>query len=91
MAGRRGFPGPSFLTMPLDGLWRLSARPTTAAALASLLALALAVMIAYFLVYIAYAAGLLRFPFDYDQGEGFELVDTVMLSEGRWPYRDAEV
>ena len=42
MAGWRGFPGPSFLAMPLDGLWRLSARPTTAAALACLLALALA-------------------------------------------------
>ncbi len=66
-------------------------RPRALLAGRALLALALAVMIAYFLVYIAYAAGLLRFPFDYDQGEGFELVDTVMLSEGRWPYRDAEV
>ena len=33
----------------------------------------------------------MRFPFDYDQGEGFELVDTIMLSEGQWPYRNAEV
>lgn len=58
---------------------------------AILLGLALGVMLAYFVVYVAYAAGLMRFPFDYDQGEGFELVDTIMLSEGRWPYRDAEV
>lgn len=58
---------------------------------AVLLGLALGMMLAYFAVYVAYAAGLMRFPFDYDQGEGFELVDTIMLSEGRWPYRDAEV
>ncbi|NLE49926.1 MAG: hypothetical protein GX613_00850 [Chloroflexi bacterium] len=58
---------------------------------AALLGLALGVMIAYFAIYVAYAAGLMRFPFDYDQGEGFELVDTIMLSEGQWPYRDAEV
>ena len=58
---------------------------------AVLLGLALGVMLAYFAVYVAYAAGLMRFPFDYDQGEGFELVDTIMLSEGHWPYRDAEV
>jgi len=58
---------------------------------AALLALALGVMIAYFVIYVVYAAALIRFPFDYDQGEGFELVDTVLFSEGQWPYRDAEV
>ncbi|MEL7675580.1 MAG: hypothetical protein AAGU78_17730, partial [Chloroflexota bacterium] len=66
-------------------------RPWAQIAGAALLALALGVMIAYFVVYVAYAAKLMRFPFDYDQGEGFELVDTILLSEGQWPYRDAEV
>ncbi len=41
-------------------------------------------------VYVAFAYNLITFPFDYDQGEGFELVDTVMFSEGRWPYQDTE-
>jgi hypothetical protein len=43
------------------------------------------------LVFIVYAVNLLQFPFDYDQGEGFELVDTVMFSQGRLPYQNAEV
>ncbi|MCI0712520.1 MAG: hypothetical protein L0154_20355 [Chloroflexi bacterium] len=55
-----------------------------------LLAVALVVMTAHLLVYIAYGVALIQFPFDYDQGEGFELVDTIMLSEGKWPYRDNE-
>ncbi len=32
-----------------------------------------------------------RFPYDYDQGEGFELNDSILLSQGQWPYRDNEV
>jgi len=27
---------------------------------------------------------------DYDQGEGFELVDTILFSQGEWPYRSNE-
>jgi len=74
-------------------LTRAPSRPRAWAQIAgiALLALALGVLIAFLAIYVAYAAGLLRFPFDYDQGEGFELVDTIMLSEGQWPYRDAEV
>ncbi len=49
---------------------------------------ALAVFIGYFIVYTMYAAALFQFPFDYDQGEGFELQDTVLFSQGEWPYRD---
>jgi len=49
--------------------------------------LALVLLIGHLLIYVQYAVGLLRFPFDYDQGEGFELVDTVMLSKGEWPYK----
>lgn len=53
-----------------------------------LISLALTAFIGYLIVYIIYAASLFNFPFDYDQGEGFELMDTVLFSEGEWPYRD---
>lgn len=53
-----------------------------------LIGLTLAAFIGYFLIYTYYAAALLRFPFDYDQGEGFELVDTLLFSRGEWPYRN---
>ncbi len=56
-----------------------------------LLAAALLVLLFYLAVYAAYAINLMQFPFDYDQGEGFELVDTVLFSQGRWPYMDTEV
>lgn len=55
-----------------------------------LLAIALVILVYYFVVYVVYAANLIRFPFDYDQGEGFELVDAIMFSEFRWPYADIE-
>jgi hypothetical protein len=42
-------------------------------------------------VYGAYAVNLMQFPFDYDQGEGFELMDTVLLSRGILPYLNTEV
>lgn len=53
-----------------------------------LIGLALLAFVGYFAVYTIYAVQLFRFPFDYDQGEGFELVDTILLSQGEWPYRD---
>ncbi len=43
------------------------------------------------LVYVHYAAALIRFPFDYDQGEGFELYDTVLHTQGLWPYANSQV
>ena len=52
-----------------------------------LIALALLAFVGYFLVYHIYAFALFRFPFDYDQGEGFELVDTILFSRGHWPYQ----
>ncbi|MCY4064365.1 MAG: hypothetical protein OXG53_18500 [Chloroflexi bacterium] len=42
------------------------------------------------LVYLLYAANLIAFPYDYDQGEGFELHDTVLFSRFQLPYRDTE-
>jgi len=35
-------------------------------------------LLAQFAVYVDYAAALFRFPYDYDQGEGFELYDTLL-------------
>jgi hypothetical protein len=57
----------------------------------ALLVAALLILFGYFLVYVAYAVNLMQFPFDYDQGEGFELVDTIMFSKGQWPYQNTEV
>ncbi len=57
----------------------------------ALLVLALLLLAVYLAVFLAYAANLIQFPFDYDQGEGFELVDTLLFSQGRWPYQDIEV
>ncbi len=53
-----------------------------------MIGLALAAFIGYFIVYAIYAYRLFQFPFDYDQGEGFELMDTLLFSQGQWPYRD---
>lgn len=44
----------------------------------------------YVVVYVTYAINLMQFPFDYDQGEGFELVDVLHFSQGKWPYQDIE-
>jgi hypothetical protein len=51
----------------------------------------LAVFILYLIIYILYALSLFRFPYDYDQGEGFELNDSILFSQGQWPYRSNEV
>ena len=53
-----------------------------------LIGLVLIVFIGYFIIYNIYAFSLFRFPFDFDQGEGFELMDTVLFSQGQWPYQD---
>jgi len=57
----------------------------------ALIGIALALMIGHFIVYVNYGVSLAQFPFDYDQGEGFELNDTVLLSQGQSPYRDNAV
>ena len=56
-----------------------------------LMIVAIGVLAFHAIVYTLYAANLIQFPFDYDQGEGFELVDTILFSEGQWPYRDTNV
>lgn len=56
-----------------------------------LFAVALVIMLGHFFIYVYYSAALIQFPFDYDQGEGFELVDTAIYhSEGRLPYRNSD-
>ena len=55
-----------------------------------LIGLTLAAFTGYLLIYSHYAWQLFHFPFDYDQGEGFELVDTLMFSRGEWPYRNID-
>jgi hypothetical protein len=58
--------------------------------IASLVLACMAVLLyaGYFAVYLVYAADLFQWPFDYDQGEGFELYDAILYSRGEWPYRD---
>lgn len=55
-----------------------------------LIGAALVVMAFHLAVYVVYANNLIHFPFDYDQGEGFELYDTILMSRGQSPYRDVE-
>jgi 4-amino-4-deoxy-L-arabinose transferase-like glycosyltransferase len=56
-----------------------------------LIGLALLAFAGYFIIYAIYAFRLFQFPFDYDQGEGFELMDTLLFSRGEWPYRDNNI
>ncbi len=56
-----------------------------------LLYLTVAVFVLYLIIYVVYAVALFRFPYDYDQGEGFELNDSLLFLQGQWPYRSNEV
>ncbi len=55
------------------------------------LATTLGVFMLYFVIYVVYANGLFAFPFDYDQGEGFEFFDGLRLSRGQGIYLDNAV
>ncbi len=54
-------------------------------------AVAIVVFLSYLAVYITYAVDLFKWPYDYDQGESFELYDAVLHSMGEWPYRDSSI
>lgn len=56
----------------------------------TLLLIGLAWLLVHFVVYVIYAHNLIQFPFDYDQGEGFELHDVMLLSQFKSPYADIE-
>lgn len=53
-----------------------------------LLAGVIAILAGYFVIYLVYARALFAFPFDYDQGEGFELYDAIRLAAGQNIYLD---
>ena len=57
---------------------------------AALFALAALLLLSQLLVLGAYAANLLAFPFDYDQGEGYELEAARYLSRFQLPYQDVD-
>jgi hypothetical protein len=57
----------------------------------ALVALALVTYVSYLALYVAHAVHLFQWPYDYDQGEGFELYDAVLYRQGEWPYRDNAV
>ena len=46
----------------------------------------IAILLVHFVIYLAFAAELIPFPFDYDQGEGHELYNAVLFSQGQCPY-----
>ena len=48
-------------------------------------------MIVHTLIYIAFGVALIPFPFDYDQAEGYELNNAVLIAEGGCPYCDNDV
>jgi hypothetical protein len=47
-----------------------------------------ALFIGYLVVLLLYGRAVIRFPFDYDQGEGFELYDAIRLARGQNIYLD---
>lgn len=55
-----------------------------------LIGIALVLLLFQSVVYVAYTVNLINFPFDYDQGEGFELVDVMEFSQGEFPYANIE-
>jgi hypothetical protein len=56
-----------------------------------LLIIALIIMGLHVVIYIAFGVALIPFPFDYDQAEGFELNNAILLSQGDCPYCDNDV
>lgn len=81
------FPEPAPLSEdvnPISGMSIWSRLP------ALIIGAALLIFIFYLVIYWLFTVSLLRFPFDYDQGEGFELVDTIMFSQGVLPYQEID-
>src|SRR5512143_182377 len=66
-------------------------KPTLARLAKLLQIVVLAIFILYLVIYIIYAVSLFRFPYDYDQGEGFELNDSLLFMHGQWPYQSNEI
>ena len=52
---------------------------------------ALLVMILHVVIYVTFGIAVIPFPFDYDQAEGYELNNAILLSQGGCPYCDNDV
>lgn len=63
---------------------------TTRTAIAAALGLAPFILVlgVYAVSYVQLALALIRFPFDLDQGEGFDAWSGWLLNRGIWPYTD---
>lgn len=48
-------------------------------------------MIVHTVIYVAFGVALIPFPFDYDQAEGYELNNAVLIAEGGCPYCNNDV
>jgi len=57
----------------------------------TLLAISLLLMLGHFVIYLGFGVALIPFPFDYDQAEGFELNNAILMAEGRCPYCDNNI
>ena len=57
----------------------------------TLLVVALILMTLHVVVYVSFGVALIPFPFDYDQAEGFELNNAILLAEGNCPYCDNDI
>jgi len=56
-----------------------------------LLIIAVVIMTLHVVIYVSFGVALIPFPFDYDQAEGFELNNAILLAEGGCPYCDNDV
>ena len=54
------------------------------------MALGVAVLFFYLLVYVAHAANLAAYPYDLDQGEAYDVNSGWLLAQGRPIYTDNE-
>ena len=45
-------------------------------------------MLIHTIIYLVFGASLIPFPFDYDQAEGYELNNAVLMAQGNCPYCD---
>jgi hypothetical protein len=52
----------------------------------ALLFVALIIVTLHVVIYIAFGVAIIPFPFDYDQAEGFELNNAILLARGDCPY-----
>ena len=57
----------------------------------ALLFILLGIFLIHFLIYLAFGIALIPFPFDYDQAEGYELNNAVLMANGQCPYCDNDI